>query len=101
MENQYIKAIRLIDKAGEYTGSYVKLMPLPNAAGESKAVFSHITFGSYPSAPLKIDHNITSSFTLGDGTGSFAMEGPIYAFHMTAGSVLASYTDQYEDGPVD
>jgi hypothetical protein len=107
MANQYIKGIRLIDKAGEYTGSYVKLMPLPNAAGESKAVFSHMTFGTYvanatqSSAQNKLNYNITSSFTLGDGTGSFAMEGPIYGFHMTAGSVLASYTDGYLDGPVD
>ena len=105
MANQFIKAIRLIDKAGEYTGSYVKLMPLPNAAGESKAVFRHVTFGQHvesgSSAKNRLDYDITSSFTLGDGTGSFAMEGPIYGFHMTAGSVLASYTDQYEDGPVD
>ena len=105
MANQYIKGIRLIDKAGEYTGSYVKLMPLPNAEGESKAVFGHITFGQHvesgSSAKNRLDYNITSSFTLGDGTGSFAIEGPIYAFHMTAGSVLASFTDEYLDGIVD
>ena len=105
MANQYIKGIRLIDKAGEYTGSYVKLVPLPNAAGESKAIFSHVTFGQHvtsgSSANNKLDYNITSSFALGDGTGSFTMEGPIYAFHMTAGSVLASFTDQYLDGIVD
>ena len=105
MANQFIKGIRYIDKAGEYTGSYVKLMPLPNAAGESKAVFGHITFGQHvesgSSAKNRLDYNITSSFTLGDGTGSFAIEGPIYAFHMTAGSVLASFTDEYLDGIVD
>ena len=44
MANQYIKGIRLIDKAGEYTGSYVKLTPIWHGAG-TEAVFSHMTFG--------------------------------------------------------
>ena len=108
MANQYIKGIRLIDKAGEYTGSYVKLVPLPMADGLTKAAFSHMTFGTYvanatqSSAQNKLHYNITSSFSLGDGSGSAnPIEGPIYAFHMTAGSVLASYTDGYVDGPVD
>ena len=108
MANQYIKGIRLIDKAGEYTGSYVKLMPLPNAAGESKAVFGHITFGQHvesgSSAKNRLDYNITSSFSIGTETGSadtFSIEGPIYAFHLTAGTVLASFTDEYLDGIVD
>ena len=45
---------------------------------------------------------ITSSFSLGDGSGSAnPIEGQIYAFHLTAGSVLASFTDEYLDGIVD
>ena len=104
MANQYIKGIRLIVKAGEYTGSYVKLTPIWHGAG-TEAVFSHMTFGQHVEsgslAKNRLDYNITSSFTLGDGTGSFAIEGPIYAFHMTAGSVLASFTDEYLDGIVD
>ena len=38
MANQYIKGIRLIDKAGEYTGSYVKLTPIWHGEG-TEAVF--------------------------------------------------------------
>ena len=106
MANQYIKGIRWIDKAGEYTGSYVKLVPLPMADGLTKAAFSHMTFGQHvesgSSAKNKLHYNITSSFSLGDGSGSAnPIEGPIYAFHLTAGSVLASFTDEYLDGIVD
>ena len=105
MANQYIKGIRLIDKAGEYTGSYVKLTPIWHGAG-TEAVFSHMTFGQHvesgSSAKNKLHYNITSSFSLGDGSGSAnPIEGPIYAFHLTAGSVLASFTDEYIDGIVD
>ena len=104
MANQYIKGIRLIDKAGEYTGSYVKVEATPGANGLCKAVFSHVTFGQHvesgSSAKNRLDYNITSSIVL-ENTGSMSLEGPIYAFHLTAGSVLASFTDEYIDGIVD
>ena len=107
MANQYIKGIRLIDKAGEYTGSYVKLTPIWHGAG-TEAVFSHMTFGQHvesgSSAKNRLDYNITSSFSIGTETGSadtFSIEGPIYAFHLTTGTVLASFTDEYIDGIVD
>ena len=70
-----------------------------------------MTFGTYvanatqSSNQNKLTHNITSSFSIGTDSGSMeslsGIEGPIYAFHMTAGTVLASYTDKYEDGTMD
>ena len=104
MANQYIKGIRLIDKAGEYTGSYVKLATIPGANGVCKAVLSHVTFGQHvtsgSSTNNQLNYNITSSIVL-ENTGSKEIEGQIYAFHLTAGSVLASFTDEYLDGIVD
>ena len=58
----------------------------------------HVESGS--SAKNKLNYNITSSIVL-ENTGSKEIEGQIYAFHLTAGTVLASFTDEYIDGIVD
>ena len=98
MANQYIKGIQYLDIAGEYTGSYVKLAAIPGPNGVCKAVFSHITFGQHvtsgSSANNIINADITSSVVL-EHTGSIDIEGQIYAFKLSSGQCLASYTDGF------
>ena len=62
MANQYIKGIRLIDKAGEYTGSYVKLQQL-NEGTTAAAQFSHMTFGQHVTSGSSANNRLYYSIT--------------------------------------